>query len=81
MSTDLSKYKRYTNNILDIDNVAIDKKKTGRKPQGLSYKVTINFTKEEINELQKIHKNTGAPISTIIRRHLIKSGLIKPNTD
>jgi hypothetical protein len=75
MSTDLNKYKRYTNNILD--SVKIDKKKTGRKSQGLSYKVTINFTQEEIKELQKIHDTTGAPISTIIRRHLIKSGLIK----
>ena len=32
MSTDLNKYKRYTNNILD--SVKIDKKKTGRKSQG-----------------------------------------------
>lgn len=53
-----------------------DKAKLGRKPLGLSCKVTINFTEEELAELKDIHQKTGTPISTIIRRSLIKSKLI-----
>ena len=79
MSTDVSKYKRYTDNVLGTPK--IDKKKTGRKSQGLSYKVTINLTQEDIKELQKIQDITGAPISSIIRRNLIKSGLIKATNE
>ena len=75
MSTDISKYKRYNTNILD--NVNKIQKKPGRKSQGLKCKVTINFTQEEMDILKEINDKTGAAISTIIRRHLVKSGLIK----
>lgn len=53
-----------------------NKKKLGRKSLGLSHKVTINFTEKEFTELKNIHQETGTPISTIIRRCLIKSKLL-----
>ena len=76
MSTDISKYKRYSTNILDDKHIKTHKK-LGRKSQGLNCKVTINFTQEEMDLLKQINEDTGAAISTIIRRNLIKSGLLK----
>lgn len=76
MSTDISKYKRYSTNILD-DTKIKSHKKLGRKSQGLNCKVTINFTQEEMDLLKQINEDSGAAISTIIRRNLIKSGLLK----
>jgi hypothetical protein len=76
MSTDVSKYKRYSTNILDNTNTKTHKK-LGRKSQGLNCKVTINFTQEEMDVFKQINEDTGAAISTIIRRNLIKSGLLK----
>lgn len=82
MATDLTKYKRYNDNILEkasISNSSNHTKKVGRKPKGLKFKFTINFTEEEIAILKKLHEDTGIPIATIIRRELIKSGLLKIN--
>ncbi|WCR55974.1 hypothetical protein [Rickettsia asembonensis] len=76
MATDLTKYQRYNDDILERTktNTAI-KKKVGRKSAGLTHKVTINITDQEMQVLSNMHSNTGTPIATIIRRALIKSGI------
>ncbi len=71
MGTNLGKYKRENFDVLSKPN----KKPLGRKSKGLTERYNINFTKQESDILQSLHEENGAPISTIIRRHLIKSGI------
>lgn len=79
MATNLKKYKR--NDIDLLDKASNDrlhpkqKKRLGRKSRGLTERVNINFTKEEFDILNRIHEETGAPLSTIIRKNLAKSGV------
>ena len=52
-----------------------NKSKLGRKPTGLTEKYNVSFKKEEAEVLVQMRQETGAPITEIIRRAVIKSGI------
>lgn len=76
--SNLNKYKRTSINLLEEQQQTSSKKEGNRKRRNavpLTEKFTMNFTKEEAGILYKINEETGIPISTLLRKKLMESGL------